>query len=84
MSDIKLSVILQFMLAIIAHSLAGFSGMCHSSTRQGTSLHMTQFYQAFPRVSTASDKCWGEKAGYGANTYLYFVELLELYHVATC
>ena len=21
-----------------------------------------QFYQAFPRVSTASDKCWGEKA----------------------
>ena len=26
------------------------------------SLHMTQFYQAFPRISTASDKCWGEKA----------------------
>jgi len=21
-----------------------------------------QFYQAFPHVSTASDKCWGEKA----------------------
>ena len=26
------------------------------------SYHMTQFYQAFPRVSTASDKRWGEKA----------------------
>jgi len=23
---------------------------------------MTQFYQAFPRVSIASDKRWGEKA----------------------
>ena len=39
-------------------------GICHSwsSTRPGTSLHVTQFYQAFPHVSTASDKCWGEKA----------------------
>ena len=36
--------------------------MCHSSTRPGTSYHVTQFYQAFPRVSTASDKRWGEKA----------------------
>jgi len=26
------------------------------------SYHVTQFYQAFPRVSTASDKRWGEKA----------------------
>jgi len=40
--------------------------MCHSSTRPGTSYHVTQFYQAFPRVSTASDKRWGEKAGYEA------------------
>ena len=39
-----------------------FSRMCHSSTRPGTSYHVTQFYQAFPRVSTASDKRWGEKA----------------------
>jgi len=23
---------------------------------------VTQFYQAFPRISTASDKRWGEKA----------------------
>ena len=37
-------------------------GMCHSSTRPGTSYHVTEFYQAFPRVSTASDKRWGEKA----------------------
>jgi len=36
--------------------------MCHSSTRPGTSYHVTQFYQAFPRVSTASDKRWGKKA----------------------
>ena len=33
--------------------------MCHTSTHPGTSLHMTQ---AFPHVSTASDKRWGEKA----------------------
>jgi len=26
------------------------------------SYHVTQFYQAFPRVSTASDKRWGENA----------------------
>jgi len=33
--------------------------MCHTSTRPGTSLHVTQ---AFPHVSTASDKRLGEKA----------------------
>jgi len=37
-------------------------GMCHSFTHPGTSLHVTQFYQAFPRVSSASNKRWGEKA----------------------
>jgi len=37
-------------------------GMYHSSIRTGTSYHLTQFYQAFPRISTASDKCWGKKA----------------------
>jgi len=26
------------------------------------SLHVTQFYQAFLHISTASDKCWGEKS----------------------
>ena len=25
-------------------------------------INVTQFYQAFPCVSAASDKCWGEKA----------------------
>jgi len=34
-------------------------GMCHSSIRPGKSLHC----QAFPRVSTASDKRWGRRAG---------------------
>jgi len=36
--------------------------MCRSSTRPDTSLHVIQFYQAFPRVSTISDKRWSEKA----------------------
>ena len=49
-------------LQSVVHSLVVFPGMCHSSTRPCTSLHMTQFYQAFPHVSTASDKHWGEKA----------------------
>jgi len=46
--------------------------MCHSSTRPGTSYHVTQFYQAIPRVNTASDKRWGEKAwvrGYLTSKY---------------
>jgi len=34
----------------------------YSCTRPGTSYHVTQFYQAFPRVSIASDERWGEKA----------------------
>jgi len=37
-------------------------GMCHSSTCPDTSLHVTQFYQAFLCVSTASSKCWSQKA----------------------
>ena len=37
-------------------------GMCHSSTCPGMSLHVTEFYLDFPRVSTASHKHWGEKA----------------------
>jgi len=42
-------------------------GMCHSSTHPGTSYHVTQFYQAFPCVSTANDKRWGgRRPGYEA------------------
>ena len=37
-------------------------GMCHFSTHPSGSLHVTQFYQAFPCIRTASDKHWGEKA----------------------
>jgi len=36
----------------------------------GMSLHMTQFYQAFPRVSTASNKRWSEKAWGLGQTHL--------------
>jgi len=36
--------------------------MCHSFTCPGMSLHVTRFYQASPHFSTASDKCWDEKA----------------------
>ena len=61
-------------LQSVVHSLTCcLSGMCHSSTRPGMSYHVTQFYQAFPRVSTASNKCWGEKAwvrGYVFVVYL--------------
>jgi len=49
-------------LQLVVHSLAVFPGMCHSSTHLGTSLHVTQFYLAFPCISAASDKLWGEKA----------------------
>ena len=50
-------------LQLVVHSLTCcFPGMCHSFTHPGTSYHVTQFDQAFPRVSTARDKRWGEKA----------------------
>jgi len=31
---------------------------------------VTQFYKALPSISTASDKCWGEKPGYKVNTLI--------------
>jgi len=50
-------------LQSVAHSLTCcFCGNVTLSTRPGMSYHVTQFYQAFPHISTASDKCWGEKA----------------------
>jgi len=55
-------------------------GMCHSSTHPSMSYHVTQFYQAFPRVSNASDKHWGEKAwvrGYSGSTHVLGGQLLE-------
>ena len=54
-------------------------GMCHSSTRPGMSYHMTQFYQAFPRISTASDKRWDVKAlvrGYTSVMAQMFIALI--------
>ena len=53
--------------SVVAFSNAftySFLGMCHSSTYPpNVQVYVTachQSYQAFPRVSTASDKCWGE------------------------
>ena len=37
--------------------------MCYSFIRPGTSYHVTQFYQAFPRVSTASDNAGVRRPG---------------------
>ena len=58
--NVECSVVL--LSVFVISSTLVLPGMCHSSTRPGTSLHVTQFYQAFPRVSTANDKHWGEKA----------------------
>jgi len=59
--------------------------MCHTSTHPGASLYVTQFYQTFPRVSTASNKLWSERPGYEAilSTHhtlsqYYMVELLHI------
>ena len=35
------------------------------------SLQVTQFYQPSPRISTASNKHWGERPGYEATYHLY-------------
>jgi len=66
-------------LQSVAHSLSCcFPGnlyrMCHSSHVQVRHTHVTQFYQVFPRISTASDKRWDEKAwvrGYTNTIYMY-------------
>jgi len=44
-------------------------GMCHSSIRPGTSYHVTQFYQAFPRVSTVlqATNAGARRPGYEAS-----------------
>ena len=47
---------------------------------------MTQFFQAFPRVSTASDKRWGEKAwvqGYRIAT-IYMVLWGDISYTRIC
>jgi len=63
-SDVERSVTLQSMIAIgsaLAYLL--FFRECATPPHiPGTSYHVTQFYQAFPRVSTASNIRWGEKA----------------------
>ena len=61
LSDVEHSVILWSVFAI-GSALAYLLFFQECATCPGTSLHVTQFYQAFPRVSTASDKHWGEKA----------------------
>jgi len=43
--------------------------MCHSSTHPDTSLHVTQFYQAFPHISSAGNIRWGEKAWVQGKAY---------------
>jgi len=48
----------------------GFATLPHVQVRM--SLHVTQIYQAFHRVSSANNKCWGEKArvrGYWPATF---------------
>jgi len=41
-------------------------GMYHSSTRPGPSLHLTQFYQAFPALATNAGV---RRPGYKASIY---------------
>ena len=71
----------QLFYGLCLQSVALYScteGMCHSSTCPGTSYHVTQFYQAFPRVSTASEKHWCEKArvrGYMRNTNFNYIRV---------
>jgi len=60
--------------SVSVHIANGQPGMCHSSIYPGTSYHVILFYQAFPPVSTSSDKRWGEKAwvrGYNYTTHTH-------------
>jgi len=61
--------------------------MYHSSTCPGTSLHVTQFYQAFPRISTAATNTGVRRPGYEAMLHVCNGTLLhswggkKLFHV---
>jgi len=41
-----------------------------------------QFYQAFPYISTASDKCWGEKAWVHGYLWLSYGSILAVLMMA--
>ena len=56
---IQHQIVLEMFLGFRKPLYSCSEGMCHYSTSLGMSLHASQFYQAFPRVSAASDKCWG-------------------------
>ena len=58
----RLSTQHQTVLATFLGSESRFTAVQKECANPGTSYHVTQFYQAFTRVSTASDKLWGEKA----------------------
>jgi len=65
LSDVERSVILWSVFAIssaLAYLLFFWECTTLPYICPGTSYHVTQFYQAFPRVSTASDKRWGENS----------------------
>ena len=58
-------VVVPWSVFAIYSILAVILGMWHSSTHPSNVqvvIACDQFYQAFPYVSTASVKCWGEKA----------------------
>ena len=53
----------------LAHShTCGFLGMCHSSTRPGTSLHMISFTKSFPTIvlQATITNTWVKRPGYEA------------------
>ena len=60
LSDVERSVVLRSVFAIGRALALLFFRECATPphVRPGTLHHVTQFYQAFPRVSTASDKRW--------------------------
>ena len=66
-------------LKSLAHSLTcDFSRNAPLLHTSGYIIARDQFYQAFPCISTASDRCWGEKAwvrGYNGITYRVFHQL---------
>ena len=72
-------------LQLAAHSITcGFSGYkCHSSTRPGTSLHMTQFTRPSPALVLQATNAGMRRPGYEAMIMLAW-SLCEVMYLLVC
>ena len=71
-------------LQSIIYSLAFFPGICYSSTRPGTSYHMTQFYQASPALVLQARGWQRAILAYEISWFLFDFPVISLINDVIC